>query len=79
MSMEILIQNNPVLADLVSRWKSKYERSYDLSSVLDQADFYEGVMEITRHMAAASSTGRMELSVNPNGPCTLNLNVVPLN
>lgn len=76
--MELLIQNNPALSDLVTRWKSKYERSYDLSSVLDQADFYEGVVEIARHMAAASSSGRMELTVNPNGPCTLSLNVVPL-
>jgi len=76
--MEILRQKNPSLADLVERWQSKYSRSYDLSSTRDQADFYEGVLEMVRHMASASSTGRLELDVSPDGPSCLKLNVIPL-
>ena len=42
--IEILQQKNPSLASLVERWRSKYNKSYDLSSTKDQADFYEGVL-----------------------------------
>jgi hypothetical protein len=75
---EILEQKNPALADLVKRWQSKYARSYDLTNVRDQADFYEGVLEMTRHMASASGTGRLDLTVGPDGPNALRLNVTPL-
>jgi hypothetical protein len=78
MSMEILRQKNPSLADLTERWQNKYSRAYDLSSTRDQADFYEGVLEMARHMASASTTGRLELSVSPDGPSCLKLNVIPL-
>lgn len=75
---EILQQKNPSLAELVQRWESKYARSYDLSSVKEQADFYEGVLEMARHMASASRTGSLQLNVGPNGPNGLNLSVTPL-
>jgi hypothetical protein len=77
MSTEILRQKNPALADFTERWQSRYSRSYDLSSTSDQADFYEGVLEMARHMASASKTGRLELSVSPDGPAGLKLDVVP--
>ena len=76
--IEILQQKNPNLASLVERWRSKYNKSYDLSSTKDQADFYEGVLEMARHMASASSTGRLELTVGPNGPNGMQLLVTPL-
>jgi hypothetical protein len=76
---EILQQKNPSLADLVQRWHSKYaNRSYDLTSARDQADFYEGVLEMARHMASASSTGQLQLNVGPNGPNGLQMLVTPL-
>lgn len=75
---QILRQKNPDLANLLDRWVDKYERSYDLSSVRDQADFYEGVLEMARHMASASSTGRLNLAVGPSGPNELKLSVTPL-
>jgi hypothetical protein len=76
---EILQQKNPSLANLVQRWTSKYaDRSFDLTSVKDQADFYEGVLEMARHMASASSTGQLQLNVGPSGPNGLKLLVTPL-
>jgi len=78
MSIEILRNKNASLADLTERWRSRYSRSYDLSSARDQADFYEGVLEMARHMASASSTGRLELNISPDGPSCLTLNVIPL-
>lgn len=76
---EILQQKNPSLADLVQRWQSKYaNKSYDLTSVKEQADFYEGVLEMARHMASASKDGRLQLTVGPNGPNGLQLLVTPL-
>lgn len=76
---ETLQQKNPALSDLVDRWHSKYgNRSYDLTSVRDQADFYEGVLEMARHMASASSAGQLQLNVGPSGPNGLKLLVTPL-
>lgn len=75
---QILRQKNPTLADLVDRWNSRFAKSYDFNSAKDQADFYEGVLEMARHMASASSTGRLELEVSPDGPTSLKLNVIPL-
>ena len=78
MTTEILRQKNPTLADLVDRWNSRYNKSFDLTSTKDQADFYEGVLEMARHMASSSNTGRLELTVSPDGPVALRLNVTPL-
>ena len=79
MSTEILKQKNPALAQLVERWQTKYgNRVYDLTSIREQADFYEGVLEMAKHMAAASSTGRLELTVSSSGPSGLKLDVVPV-
>jgi hypothetical protein len=78
MTTEVLRQKNPSLADLVDRWNSRFKRSYDFTWTRDQADFYEGVLEMARHMASASSTGQLELSVSPDGPTSLKLNVTPL-
>ena len=75
---QILRQKNPTLADLVDKWNSRFAKSYDFNSTKDQADFYEGVLEMARHMASASSTGRLELEVSPDGPTSLKLNVIPL-
>ena len=73
-----VVVGNPELAKMVERWNQKYAKSYDLSSVREQADFYEGVLEMARHMAASSSTGQLSLTLGPSGPNELRLNVVPL-
>ena len=72
------VVENPDVAELVERWNNRYAKSYDLSSVREQADFYEGVLEMAKHMASSSSTGQLSLTLGPSGPNELRLNVVPL-
>jgi hypothetical protein len=57
--LTILKEKNPAVAEFVEAWKKKYARDYDFSKTADQADFYEGVLEMTRHMAVNSVTGRL--------------------
>lgn len=71
------VVDNPVLAEFCDRWATKYARAYDLSNPSDQADFYEGVLEMARQMAVGSKTGDLYLSVCPEGPCSLKVSVSP--
>lgn len=74
----ILREKNPEAADFVERWRSKYQRSFNLQDPADQATFYEGVLEMARHMAFASQTASVNLDVNNNGVSSLRLSAVPL-
>jgi len=73
--LEILKQDNPDLVQLLERWRSKYERSFDLKDPAEQATFYEGVLEIARHMAVTAETGTAKLTVSNVGVAGLTLSV----
>lgn len=76
--IEILRQKDPELADFIERWRSKYGRTFDLSDDREQANLYEGLLEMGRHVATASEgNATVSLSVNNNGVTGLIVDVTP--
>ena len=69
----LLHESNPTLADFVDRWRSKYQRSYDLTQTSEQANLYEGLVEMARHVAAGSNVASLNLAVSNTGVSQLNL------
>lgn len=74
---EILRQNKPNVAEFIQHWQSKYQRSFNLSVPEEQANFYEAMLEISRHLANCSSTTtEVSVSVNNEGISGLKISVV---
>lgn len=65
--LTVLREKNPALAEFVQAWESKYQRAYDLSEVGQQADFYEGVLEMARHIAKTNSGANLRVGVSTTG------------
>lgn len=63
----ILTEKNPKLAEFLDRWSNKYNRSYNFSDTSDQAIFYEGVVELARHVASETSGANMSITTNTAG------------
>jgi len=76
--VEILRQKDPNLADLIDQWRAKFQgRPFDLTKEADRADFYEGIMEMTRHIASGSASGMLHLTVCNDGVTGLSVSSVP--
>lgn len=71
---ELLRENRPDVAEFVERWKSKYNRSYDLNSMEEQATFYEGVTELAKHIAIDSKTASLEIQLAVDGVVGVKVN-----
>lgn len=71
--MEILKTKKPGVAEFIQRWKSKYEKSFDFSRTADQADFYESLVELSRHLATTASGANISLNISNEGVVGANL------
>ena len=65
--LTVLKEKNPAVAEFVQAWEAKYQRTYDLSEVGQQADFYEGVLEMARHVAKTNSGVTLKIGVSTTG------------
>jgi|LakMenE18May11ns_1017448.scaffolds.fasta_scaffold9535684_2 hypothetical protein len=65
---QILKNNKPEVAEFLHLWKNRFERSYDLSDINEQADFYEGISCLARFIAKNSKNGSLKCS-----PCSLGI------
>ncbi len=75
---EILKQRKPDVAQFVDRWQQKYQRTFDLKDQAEQACFYEGVLELARHLAAASQSATARISLSIDGVTGLTIAAQPL-
>lgn len=75
--LTVLRENNSAEAEFVQAWREKYERAYDFSKDEDQATFYEGAMEMARHIAITSKTGSLDSICSTHGVSQIVLNSTP--
>ena len=73
----ILRQHDQATADFIDRWRAKYRRNYDFSKTEDQPDFYEGMLEMARHIATHNSGAGVLCSASTRGVDLLSVGVVP--
>ena len=73
----VLRERNPETAEFVDSWRSKYERDFDLSDQAEQATFYEGIVEMARHIATAAGTVSLAAMLNTDGVSQVSANAVP--
>ena len=77
-SNHILREHKPDVADFVDRWCAKYQRSYDFTNKEDQATFYEGMVELGRHIPMHNGTASLGISVSVQGVSGVQVHVAPL-
>jgi len=65
--LTILKDRKPAIAEFVERWRFKYQRAYDFSKIEDQAIFYEGLVEMGRHLPLNAQFGQAAVTVNVEG------------
>jgi hypothetical protein len=76
-SHELLKEKHPEIYAFVNNWTKKYSKAYDLSQEGDQADFYEGILEMARHIALNSKTAGISLELNVDGVDGLSISCIP--
>lgn len=74
---EIIKAKNANLGQWIEMWKKRYEKKYNFSNINDQADFYEGITEMARHLAHASNGASLSLVLNQEGVTTVYVNAAP--
>lgn len=73
--MTVLRLKNPVIAEFLDQWKNKYEkRRFDLTKESDQADFYEAMLEMARHIAHVADSATLDTIVSIEGVNMLYVN-----
>lgn len=76
--LAILRSKNPGLASYLDNWQKKFEgRTFNFADENHQADFYEAITEMAKHIAHSSKTASLKTVVNPDGVSTLYVNVTP--
>ena len=75
--MEILKQNKPEVAEVLAQWRRKYERGFDFSNSAEQANFYEAMLELGRHLASTASSASIQLGVSNLGVDRVSISVTP--
>lgn len=75
--LQLLKENKPAIAELVEQWQAKYNRTFDLKDPAEQATFYEGLVELGRHIAAASDSANLNVQVSVQGVSGLKVTAVP--
>jgi hypothetical protein len=64
---EILKDRDPAVAEFIEAWRAKYQRGYDFRRVEDQAIFYEGLVELGRHIPLHSGMASIAVRANTHG------------
>lgn len=76
--MTILKQRKPNVAQFLESWIARNEkRSFDFSKEEDQADFYEALQDMGRHIAHVSQSATLSSIISVDGVNTLYVNVTP--
>lgn len=70
----VLRFKNPELASYLENWKAKYERNFDFSVPAQQADFFEGITEISKHIAHCNKSANLKIVVGTEGVTTIYVN-----
>lgn len=71
--MDILREKDPQKAEFLDQWMGKYQRHLDLSEPANQATFYEGMLEMARHVAASAGGAMMSIQVSTEGVSRLSV------
>jgi hypothetical protein len=75
--VEVIKAKNVSLGQWIEHWKRRYEKKYDFSNINDKATFYEGMMEMAKHIAHGSNGASLSLVLNPEGVTTVYVNASP--
>ena len=76
--MTVLKQRKPNVAQFLESWSAKNEqRQFDFSNQEDQADFFEALQDMGRHIAHVSTSATLSSIVSVDGVNTVYLNIAP--
>lgn len=74
----ILRTKKPAVADFIDQWRAKYQRQYDFTKTEDQADFYEGMLEMARHVATNNNGAGVQVTASTEGVSGVQVAVIAL-
>jgi hypothetical protein len=75
--VEVIKAKNPNLGQWIEQWKKRYEKRFNFSNPNDQADFYEAMLEMARHLCHSANGASLSLVLNPEGVTTVYVNSAP--
>ena len=75
----ILKEKRPDIAEFVEAWRAKYERTFDLTDEAEKANFYEGMIEMARHVATTAEAVTLSSMLTVDGVSTVRADVIPHN
>jgi len=75
--MELLKQTRPDVAEFLERWRERYGGDRNLEQESDKAEFYEGVLELARHIAQTSTNATLHVDVSTEGVSGVRITSVP--
>lgn len=73
----VLKERNPATAEFVIAWRQKYERTFDLTDDAEKANFYEGMIEMARHIATVADTATLGAMLSVDGVSSIRADAVP--
>lgn len=73
--LTVLRQKNAAEADFIQVWRNKYQRKFDFSIEKDKADFYEGLLELAKHIPIGSSVAAVNISASTDGISGLSVGI----
>jgi hypothetical protein len=73
----VLREKKPEVAEFIQQWRKRYQRNYSLNETAEQANLYEALVEIARHLASGSKSAKVSLTVNNDGVDGLQITVCP--
>ena len=74
--LEVLKQRKPAIAEFIEQWRKKYEnRVFDFKKETEQADFYEAMLEMARHIAHTADSAKLVTAASVDGMSTVYANV----
>ena len=75
--LTVLREKNPAVAESIEAWLRKYQRAYKFADVADQATFYEGMVEMGRHVATNTAGASLEVKVSTEGVSSVEVSATP--
>lgn len=75
--LTVLREKNPAMAESIEAWRRKYQKTYNFADVADQATFYEGMVEMGRHVATNAGGASLEVKVSTEGVSHVEVTATP--
>jgi len=74
--LTILSEKKPEVAKFLKNWCNQNERKFNFSDEKEQANFYEAIAELAKHLSFNGESAFLSTVVNSEGIQTVNISII---